>query len=122
MYSLEEIKKRIDKVAIKEKLSEEQTREFFTLLGKICSEILSPEEEPKTKTEPAVDIDELIKKRMKEDKIPEAKQLSISWFLDQGFAEVLDSGGDYYKTRNELLTHSKMLQVHPKSLDYLIIP
>jgi hypothetical protein len=121
MYSIEEIERSVHKVLAKEKLNEDQTRFFFKMLIAISEEVLNPEQEITTKTEPTMDIDELIKKRMKEDKVQDSKQLSISWFLKQGFSDVLDSSSDYYKLRDELLKHSKILKVHPNSLDYLII-
>jgi hypothetical protein len=121
MYTIEQIEKQVKKVIAKEKLDDKTTEMFFKLLRTICDSILSQEEEPKTQTAPAMDLDELIKKKMKEEKVTDAKQLSVSWFLKAGFSDVLDSGSDYYKTRNELLAHSKILKAHPNSLDCLLV-
>lgn len=121
MYSIEEIEQSIHKVLAKEKLNEDQVKFFFKMLIAISEEVLNPEQEITTHTEPTMDIDELIKKRMKADKVQDSKQLSISFFLKQGFSEVLDCKGDYYKLREELLKHSKILSPNPKSLDYLLV-
>lgn len=120
MYSLEEITSRIEKVIRKEKLDEETTRKFFTLLKTICEELLNPEEESKTQTPIPNDLDELIKSRVKKEKADPTK-LSISFFLEGGFDEVLDVKGNYFGLRTQLLEHSKILKPHPKSLDFLVM-
>jgi hypothetical protein len=121
MYTLEELQSKINKVLAKEKLNEDQTKAFFKLLRSICDEVLMPTEEIKVRTPVPNDLDELIKKKMKEDKVQNETKLSVSWFLENGFADVLDASGDYHSVRKELLSHSKILKEHPKSLDWILV-